>query len=583
MTDPDGRHTIVFNGEIYNVGTLRRELEGRGHAFRTTGDTEVLLAGWREWREGVLERLRGMFAFAVHDAVSGEIFLARDRLGIKPLYVARTTDGLAFASEVKALLALRGVEAVPDPTELARFLTFLWVPDPGTLFRGIRQLEPGSWARWAGGRLDTRRYWRLPLDESDDGPEDGETVERVEALLEDAVRERLVSDVSLGAFLSGGIDSSLIVALMRRAGAGRVLTETAVFPREDRRYRIDEEDAPFARRVRDHFGDLEYREERLEVDVATLLPLLVWHADDPVSDPAALSTYVICEAARSEATVMLAGMGAEELFAGYPRHRATLVGERYARLPRVLRRSVVEPLVRRLPGARPGPFLRPFRNLKKFARSAGRPFEERYLGFVSYYDADELDTLLSGEVAREGEEDPWARHRAHLDRSVGMDPVFRMTHLDLHTFLPNLNLAYTDRASMAASVEVRVPLVDHRLVEAVARLPSRFKLRRGRSKWVLREVAARHLPREIVERAKTGFAAPVRSWTRGVLRPVIGELLSPERVRRRGFLDPDAVGRVVADLQEGREDNALRVWALLTLELWASTFLDGDGSSPVTL
>ena len=581
MADASGRWRIVFNGEVYNFRELRRELEAMGRTFHSGTDTEVLVEGWDAWGEDLLPRLVGMFAFAVLDTRSGDLTLVRDRLGIKPLYWVRTPAGLGFASEIKALLALEGVERRVDPVSLARYLTFLWVPAPGTLLEGVRQLEPGTLLRVRGGEATPARWWDVPLPAARangrGAPSEAEAVERLDALLREAVRARLVSDVPLGAFLSGGVDSSLVVALMREAGAGRVTTQTVAFP-EDDRLRLEEADAPWARRVRDHFGDLDYREHELTPDVASLLPRMVWHLDDPVADPAALSTYLICRSARETATVMLSGMGAEELFAGYPRHRAALLAERYRRVPGFLRRHVVEAVVERLPAARPGPIMRLARNAKKFVRSAGQPFEACYLGYSGYYGPAELPAVLGGEPAG----DPWGVHREQLGRSAGLHPVDRMTHLDLKTFLPSLNLAYTDRASMAASVEVRVPLLDHRVVEYVAGLPPGLRLGGSTSKRVLKGVASRYLPDDVVHRPKAGFSAPHRSWVRGELKPLIQDVLSPESIRARGLLDPDGVWSVIRAQWEGREDNAFRIWAFLGLELWARTFLDADGSAPVT-
>ena len=587
MPDPSGRLRIVFNGEIYNFRELRRELEGKGHAFRSGTDTEVLLAGWSEWGVEVLPRLVGMFAFAVLDVTSGDLVLVRDRLGIKPLYVAERAGGVAFASEVKALLALDGVAARVDPVSLARYLTFLWVPPPATLLEGIAQLHPGEAARFRGGQLVRWRWWSLPAPtpETTGARTDAramraaESEERLDALLFTAVRDRLVSDVPLGAFLSGGVDSSLVVALMRRAGVAHPITETVVFPPEDRRFRIEDEDAPWARRVVAWFGDLHHHEHVFTPDVSELLPQMVWHLDDPVADPAALATWLICRSARERCTVMLSGMGAEELYGGYQRHRATLLAERYRALPGILRRHVIEAVVERLPASRPGRLMRLARHAKKFVRAADQRFEERYLSYMGYYGRSELDEILATPTPA----DPWERHRTLLATTRELDPVSRMTRLDLETFLPGLNLAYTDRASMAASVEVRVPMLDHRVVEYVSGLPAEMKLRGRESKWILKRVARHYLPDDVVRRRKTGFAAPVRAWVQGPLRPLIRELLAPERLRRRGLLDPEGVWEVIEAQWSGREDNALRIWAFLTLELWAMTFLDADGSAPITL
>ncbi|MHB1193069.1 MAG: asparagine synthase (glutamine-hydrolyzing) [Longimicrobiales bacterium] len=586
MADATGRWRIVFNGEIYNFRELRAELEAKGDRFHTGTDTEVLLAAWLRWGPSALDRLVGMFAFAVLDTLTGELALARDRLGIKPLYYLSAPGRLAFASEVKAILALSGVERRVDPLAAARFFTFLWVPGPDTLLEGVRQVEPGSWLRvGADGAVEAHRYWEVPLPGAGGGgprapePTPREAADRLEELLQEAVRVRLVSDVPLGAFLSGGVDSSLVVALMRRASGARVTTHTVLFPPADAGWHVEEDDTPWARRVRDWFGDgVAYHEHLLEPGMADLLPRMVWHLDDPVADPAALATWLICAAARPTTTVLLAGMGAEELFAGYPRHRAVLLAERYARVPGWLRRGVVEAVVARLPAGRAGRWLALSRRAKKFTASAALPFEERYLGYAGYYAPDELAALAPA-LPHEG---AYGRHREHLARSRGLDPVARMTHLDLNTFLPSLNLAYTDRASMAASVEVRVPLLDHRVVEYVQGLPSALKLRGGRGKAVLKDVAARHLPRAVTERPKAGFQAPVRAWVSRDLKGRIQEVLSPERIRARGVLDPDAVWRVIRGQWEGREDNALRIWAFLTFELWAATFLDGDGGAPIS-
>lgn len=579
MADPRGEHWIVFNGEVYNFRELRRQLEARGHAFRTATDTEVVLAAYREWGAAAVERFTGMFAFAIWDAPARTLLLARDRLGKKPLYYHLAHGRLDFASEIKALLALPGIERRIDVDAAAKFFNFLWVPDPDTLFQGIRQLEPGALALFRDGRLLQRRYWDVPLDAAPAGAVNArEAEERLDALLGDAVACRLESDVPLGAFLSGGVDSSLIIAFMRRAGAGRVLTQTVDAPEADAGYAIETRDLPYARRVRDHFGDLDYHEIELRPRVAELLPLLVWHLDDPVADPAAIATYLICRAAKERATVMLSGMGAEEVFCGYGRHRAALLAEHWRALPRPLRDGVVRPIIERLPASRPGRFMALARNAKKFVRSAGDDFEERYLGYVSYYRPAELAALMAPGIDVER---VWERHRRLLERSRGLHPLRRMSHLDLHTFLPNLNLAYTDRASMAASVEVRTPILDHRLVEFVAALPPALLVRGREQKHILKRVARRYLPSDVVHRPKTGFAAPVRAWVSRDLRPLIRELLAPDRLRRRGILEPTAVQRIIDDQWAGREDNALRIWAFLTFELWARTFLDRDGEAPL--
>lgn len=576
MFDDRRELCIVFNGEIYNFRELRAELEGKGHRFRTETDTEVILSAYRQWGLAAVERFVGMFAFALWDARSEELVLVRDRLGIKPLYLWEAPGRVVFASEPKAMFAI-GVPRRLNERAVGKYLTFLWVPDPETLYEGIRQLEPGQAAVYRDGRLELRRYWDVPVDGRPVMSDERQARAALFEALSDAVRLRLISDVPLGAFLSGGVDSSLILALMQQVGArSPIITQTISYSRDDLRYDIAPEDAPYARQVRDSLGGLDYHEIVLQPDIVDLLPRVVWHLDDPVADPAAISTYLICRAARERATVMLSGMGAEELFGGYPRHRAAVLGEYFWRLPPPVRHLIRQGIVERLPASRPGPVMRLARNAKKFVRSADLPFEDRYLGFLSYYAPEQLLTVLA---APSTDADVYERHQFVLDQVDG-DFVRRMTFLDLKTFLPNLNLAYTDKASMAASVEVRVPIIDHRVVELVRRFATPLLVRGRRQKYVLKRVAERYLPPAVVWRAKTGFGAPIRSWVTKELRPLIHELLSEERLKRRGVFRPEAVWRIIGDQWAGREDNALRIWALLTFEVWAQTFLDGDGAAP---
>jgi asparagine synthase (glutamine-hydrolysing) len=594
MASPCRRYRVVYNGEIYNAPALRQRLTQAGFSFRTTSDTEVLLAGWVHWGPGVLHELEGMFAFAVADLESGGLFLARDALGIKPLYLwTPSSGGVAFASELKALLPLLPARPTLSARAAVQFFTFLWVPEPATLLNEIRALPPGGWLEADAGGVREGRWWTLPVGEEPDAASHTghaatprgarlsleEAAETLHGMLSDSVAAQQIGDVPLGAFLSGGVDSSLIVALMRKgSGAGPVRTHTAVFPAEARRWQIEEDDAPWARRVRALFPDLDAREHVLEPELGHRLPALTWHLDNPVADPAALVTWLISEAAKPTTTVLLSGMGAEEMLGGYPRHRAAQLAAQWRHIPGVLRSGVLHPLLDALPGGRPGRLLGLFRGAQKFAKGASLPFEDGYLSFSSYYAANELDELLGGATS-----DPWTRHRAILAESRGAHPVRRMTHLDLQTFLPSLNLAYSDRAGMAASVEIRVPFLERRIVEWTRTLPSHFLLQGGASKRVLKAAAERELPRDLVYRKKAGFQAPVRGWVReGPLKPMINALLSPERIRARGVLDPGAVQRILAESEAGRADHALRIWGFLTFELWASTFLDGDGGAPVT-
>ncbi|HYP29841.1 MAG TPA: asparagine synthase (glutamine-hydrolyzing) [Blastocatellia bacterium] len=572
MSDESGRIWLTFNGEIYNFRQVRRELEALGHGFRSESDAEVIIYAYKEWGAGCLARFNGMFAFAIWDARDESLFLARDRLGIKPLYYSDTPSGFAFASEVKALLAIPGFERAVDLAALDQFMSFLWTPDPGTAFRGVSKLPPGHYLVYRDGRAEVSQYWDLYFEEDDSLSED-EWAERVRAQVSESVRAQMVSDVPLGAFLSGGLDSSAIVALMTEMAGRQVTTYTFGFKSDDLRYDILEDDVKYARVMGERFGT-DYREEFLEPSVMELLPKLVHHLDEPVADPAVITSFLICRAARERLTVLLSGMGGDEVFAGYPRHLAVRVADAYNLIPSFVSR----PLVAALPGSRPGRFTALFRNTKKLARSAALPERERYLGFGTYFSEDEKRALYSGEMAEQaGRFDAYREHRRYFERVAGEDFINQMLYVDMKTFLPCLNLAYTDKTSMASSTEVRVPLLDHELVELSAKIPARLKLKGLTRKYIFKRAAESWLPREIIHRKKAGFSAPVRAWLVRDLRGMVEDLLSESNIKRRGYFDYGPVRRLIDDNLSGREDNSLKIFQLLTLELWHRTFIDGRG------
>ena len=578
MLSADGRFVLTFNGEIYNYRELRRELEARGREFRTDCDAEVLLAAFAEWGEGCLARLNGMFAFAVWDERERTLTAARDRLGIKPFCYATPREGgvgaFVFASEAKAILASGLVERALNVEGLHQQLTFLWTADPHTLFRGVSRLPPGHLLVWREGEVTLREWWDVSFDEVEEGRGEAYWRERVLETFERVVRMEMVADVPLGSFLSGGVDSSMIVATMRRHSLGRrVSTYTVGFEPEDLRYDIIPDDARWARRVGKLF-DTEYHEIMLKPDVAALLPRLVRHMESPLID-SVLSSYLVARAARETLTVLLSGMGGDELFAGYPRHLAMALAGALDPVPPALRRPLMRTLSAGLPGGLAGPLTAPLRNAKKFARSAALDFESRYLGFGTYF-TDEAKGRLYADELREATRglDAYREHRRYFARAARAAPLNRLLYVDLKTFLPCLNLDYTDKTSMAATLEVRVPFLNVELVELAARMPPGLKLKGLRRKYILKRAAEGRLPREVVWRKKAGFGAPVRSWLRGALKPMVDELLSEETVRRRGLFRPAEVRRVVEANQSGREDFNLQVFQLLTLELWHREFLD---------
>jgi asparagine synthase (glutamine-hydrolysing) len=566
------RWWITYNGELYNFRELRRDLELRGERFETECDTEVLLRMFVVDGPKMLERLNGIYAFAIWDDRDRRLFLARDRLGVKPLYYVRGAGWLAFASEIRALLPLIERPEL-EPTALADFLTFLWVPDPKTAFRNILKLPPGHYA-WADRNgFEVTQWWDLRFEPEERSESDWR--DEVRAAVDAAVRRQMVSDVPLGSFLSGGVDSSAIVAAMKSANE-RVSTWSIGFAEEDLEHEIVPDDLRYAREVGSLF-ETDYHERILEPDVLELLPKAVWHLEEPVADPAAISTYLICAEARREMPVMLSGMGGDEVFAGYPRHLAWRIARGLGTLPDALLRALehaVAPIAR--PGS-PGRLRGPRRNLWKFMRAAGMEPLDRYLSFSSYYSEPELRELLEPGVV-DADYDPLAVHRSYLRNEQGGDELSRLLYLDAKTFLPCLNLSYTDKMGMAASVEVRVPLLDDELVALAARIPSELKLRRFRRKYIFKRSQEGILPREIIWRRKAGFGAPVRSWLIGELAPLVDDLLSGPTIQSRGLVDPAVVERMRAENAAGEADNSLRLYALLSFELWCRTFLDRSWS-----
>ena len=579
MFSHDRRLVLTFNGEIYNYRELREELTAKGHAFRTQTDIEVLLAAWQEWGEASLQRLNGMFAFALWDEKESALFLVRDHVGIKPLYYA-STDGqdarapIAFASEVKSILASGLIRAELDHESLHQFLTFLWVPDPNTLFRGIKTVPPGHLVEWRAGDLRTRQWWDVSFDEIEPGRNESWWQERTLETLDRVVKLEMVADVPLGSFLSGGIDSSSIVAMMKHHSDGRKIeTYTIGMAAEDLRYDIIPDDVEWARKVNQQLNT-DYHEIMLKPDVAELLPKLVYHLDEPAIDMA-IPSYLVSRAARETLRVMLSGMGGDEVFAGYPRQLAMKLAGAFDPVPQLLRRPLLRAVEFALPGGKPGKLTAPLRNAKKFARSAALDFENRYLGFQTYFTDAAKQRLYTVDLQNETRElDAYAAHRRYFARAKHAAPLNQLLYVDMKTFLPCLNLMTTDKTSMAANLEVRVPFLNREMIEFAARMPPELKIKGLKRKYILKRAAEKLLPHDAVWRKKAGFGAPIRSWLRGALRPMVDDLLSEETIKRRGLFRPQEVRRIIETNLSGREDYNLQVFQLLNLELWMRVFLD---------
>jgi asparagine synthase (glutamine-hydrolysing) len=559
-----GGLTISYNGELYNFRELATELRRAGVEFRSACDTEVVLEAWRCWGPDALTRFRGMFAFAIFDERDGSLVLARDQLGIKPLFFLRRNGGVAFASELKALVAGLGPELRVDPGALVASMLYYWVPDRRCTVRGVEKLAPGTWARFgADGRYSAHEYWRLSevASEAAAGPPAD-----LADVMEQSVQAHLVADVPVSTFLSGGLDSSLITVLARRSNP-EIDAYTITFRAGDQRLEAMPDDAAYARKLASGHG-IKLHEIEIAPDIADMLPRMVTSLDEPIGDPAAINTVLICEAARTAGTkVLLSGMGADELFAGYRKHYACVLAARYRRLPRSLRERIVGPAVARLPVSVGRQGLRQVRWAKRFLSFADMEEEPAFRRSYTMYGDEDLRQLIDPTLG--DHVDGLLQEHADVYNDTTLpDHVNRMCLADARLFLPGLNLAYTDRASMAASTEVRVPFVDVEVVRAAFSFPGSAKIVGRSGKAVLKKAAENWLPEEIVHRPKGLFSAPLRAWIRRDLRAMVDDVLVRGQLVDTGFLQRAAVERLVQEDRSGREDRSKQIWQLLTLELW---------------
>ena len=564
ISNADGSLWVVCNGEIYNFRELRADLQQRGYAFKTGSDTEVIVHLYAEFGDRFVEKLNGMYGFALWDARRKRLLIGRDRLGIKPIYVHRDGRRLAFASEAKALLALPGTAAALDETALRVYLNLGYCAAPFSMFKGIRKLPPATLMIVENGSAETRRYWRIPS-AVDSSLQEREWVDRVRARLEESVRMQMVSDVPIGAFLSGGIDSSTVVGHMAAHSAQPIRTYAIGFEGGEADQFYNE--LPYARRVSELFGT-DHREIIVKPDVAALLPRLLWHMDEPIADTAFLTTYLVSEFARRDVTVILSGVGGDELFGGYRRYLGNHYQAQFERLPQWMRRAAAA-VGERLPSDRHSPLLNLTRLAKGFLQAADLPLEERYALYVSAFGADSVAELLDAAPV----ECPDVISAA-FDAAAGNDAVNRMFAVDAETQLPDDLLMLTDKMSMATSLECRVPLLDHELVELAASIPQALKMRGGRLKHIMKEAVSGLLPRDILERKKRGFGTPMGAWLRDELVPLVRELLGETALKRRGLFRSAAVQALVAAHQANRVDGTDRLLTLINFEVWARIYLD---------
>jgi asparagine synthase (glutamine-hydrolysing) len=559
-----GGLTMSYNGEIYNYREIRRELEALGAQFTTRSDTEVVLEAWRAWGTAALRRFRGMFAFAIHDARTGSLTLARDPLGIKPLYVMPRGSGIVFASELKAILTAVGSELRINPGAMVASTLYYWLPQEYDAVHGVHKLPPGTWSTYhRDGSVSSGEYWNAAEEaaRASAGPRAD-----LREVLTSSVEAHLIADAPVASFLSGGLDSSIVTALAHQADAS-IEAYTIAFRPEDQRLEAMPDDAHYARMMAAHLG-IRLHEIEIAPDVVDLLPRMVDILDEPIGDPAAINTLLMCDAARAAGVkVLLSGMGADELFGGYRKHLATLITARYRRVPRPLRTGVIAPAVRAMPVAVGQRGIRTVRWAQRFLTFAELPEEEAFRRSYTLYDRDELagllDLTLTGEV-----DEVIGRHRAVYEDTTLTDQVDRMCLADARMFMVGLNLTYTDRASMAASTEVRVPFVDPVVFAAAFSTPGSEKIRGRVQKAALKDAARAWLPDEVIDRPKASFGVPLRAWVTNDLKELIDDVLLRGELVGTGFLRREPLQRLVDDQRAGRRDESKQLWQLLCLEQW---------------
>jgi asparagine synthase (glutamine-hydrolysing) len=561
LANEDGTVWVVFNGEIYNFREIRFELEHAGHRFRTRTDTEVIVHAYEQWGDEAVHRFRGMFAFAIWDEPRRRLLLVRDRLGIKPVYYSVTPTGLTFGSEIKSLLEDPEVARDWSAEALDSYLTLLYVPSPRTIYRHIDKLAPGHLLVAQNGHVTVRRYWDLAFTGDGDPAREEEYLDRLEALVDEAVRIRLLSDVPLGAFLSGGVDSSAVVAAMVRAAPSRVLTSAVGFD-EDGFSELEH-----ARAVAAHLG-CDIHEKIVRPDAADLLPKVAWHFDEPFADSSAIPTYYVSAAARERVTVALSGDGGDELWAGYARHSVEHWEARARRLLGKRGGSLAGSLANWIPLAIKGA-----RSLRHLALTPADACARKHA--YGQFEADARSAVYHPDFTRSIEgADPLDTFRSAYDACPSPDPIDRALYVDVKTYLVDDILTKVDKMSMAVSLEARVPLLDHRLLEFASTVPAALKLRNGRRKYLLRRLLERRIPKSIVDRPKHGFTAPIHEWLRGPLASMAADLFFDGRLRSRGVLDERAVARMWHEHRNGTRDHRHRLWSVLMLELWFRQFVD---------
>jgi len=566
ISNEDGSIWIVFNGEIYNHIELRKELTAKGHQFRTQSDTEAIVHAYEEYGEDCPTKLNGMFGFAILDLRKRSLFIARDRLGIKPLYYYHDAEKFIFASELKAILKAEGVPRKVDPRALDAFLTYEYVPGPLSILKGISKLKPGYSLTFKDGKVAEREYWDVRFEEKECTESD--LCEELRDLLQDAVKIRLMSDVPLGAFLSGGIDSSSIVALM--AGEMDRPVETFSIGFKESSYN----ESSFARIVSNHYGT-KHHEFTIEPNALELTEKLVKQLDEPFGDFSIFPTYMVSKMAREFVTVVLSGDGGDELFAGYDTYIANRMGNSYQKVPGFVRNGIVSPLARMLPPTEKKKGL--INRIKRFDEGMRLPQDLQHARWMIFLQSEEKNRLYSkGFIHQLGDYQAQDTIRNYFGKANTSDQLNRQLYVDIKSYMVDDILVKVDRMSMATSLETRVPFLDHRFVEFSAKIPGSFKLRGKTTKYLLKKAMGDLLPQEILGRGKEGFSIPIKNWLKNDLRDLMMDTLSPEKIKREGFFQPEYVEKLKNEHLQNKENHSHRLWAMVMFGIWQDIYI-GDG------
>ncbi|MBN1480455.1 asparagine synthase (glutamine-hydrolyzing) [candidate division KSB1 bacterium] len=560
----DRSMAIVFNGEIYNHQSIRQELQSKGHHFTTKTDTEAIIHAYEEWGVDCVHKLNGMFGFAIWDSRKHRLFMARDRIGIKPLYYYRDEQQLVFASELKSIVQLPSVPKEIEPKALDTFLTFEYIPSPFSIFKNVHKVPAGHWLLYQDGEIKIHQYWCLQYRRS---TADVLALEQqLQDILEDAVKIRLMSDVPLGAFLSGGLDSSSVVAMMSRHSSEPVKSFSIGF--DESTYN----ELPYARAIAEKYHT-DHFEEIIRPDATSLTEKILWMLDEPFGDFSVFPTFLVSEMARKNVTVVLSGDGGDELLAGYDTYIAQRLAAKYETLPAFLRKATIEPIINALP---PTEKKKGFINrAKRFIEGARLPAHLQHVRWMIFLQRAEKELLYSYDFRNSlNGYDAFGFIEEHFAQATSDDPLDQQEYVDIKTYLVDDILVKVDRMSMAHSLEARVPFLDHRFVEFAATIPSNFRLHGKRTKYILKSALRDELPLTILERGKEGFSIPIKNWIKSELKPMMMSALSEQNIKEKGFFDPSCVRRLVDEHLKGQENHSHRLWALIVFHMWYDLYMN---------